>query len=604
MKHKYKYTVPILAGLALVAACNKDQLACGPSTHEEDGVCVSNDPDTITNTNTNTVTVPNTITNTVPSTQLEPGHYEEVLVEIQELIGTGGALGTGGSGQNHMHISTMDYRPSNGVNFPNALFYCSYTFGVLDATSLNSMSFLAQGFKFLEPVETGTRDPGCFRLTFDDDDPDIVYATMHGNIDDGDAFISGYDLNSTEVPVVPPAIPNPLKVTLAPIQLPMLQEPGEAYEGLDFENGHLFVASHDNGLGVFTRDPVTNVLTRVATYTGLIDAKEVLVDDNVAFVADGFGGFVTLDVSNPENPQALGALPLEGVLFDLAYDAVNHVVYIAAQAGGVHSVDVSDPANPALLGTLALDTAAVSVDYDAGRVFVAAWEDVRVYDAADPANLAIIGAARSTRQRNYSADDGDLGERPDLTNRVLGVSGYGDYVFDGTWWFPKNYVIHAENQAPYIVLPETVNYTTFPGDLAIGESSTVNIEVRNDGNAPLTIFDLWTTEAAFTVSPEQLLIAPGATGTLTVTFTATIGAGTGTSTSGATYQTGEERGFLEIWSDDPSQPVREAYLVGNPDGIAVGDLYTNDATLLDGTPWNFEADALGSVTLVAYFATF
>ena len=39
-------------------------------------------------------------------------------------------------------------------------------------------------------------------------------------------------------------------------------------------------------------------------------------------------------------------------------------------------------------------------------------------------------------------------------------------------------------------------------------------------------------------------------------------------------------------------------------GIAVGDLYTNDATLLDGTPWNFEADALGSVTLVAYFATF
>lgn len=599
MKHRYKYTVPILAGLAMIA-CNKDQLVCGPSTHDDNGVCVANDPTTIYETNTIVNTVPNTITNTIPGeSPLQPGHYEEVLVEIQELIGTGGALGTGGSGQNHMHISTMEFRPTNGVNWPNALFYCSYTFGVLNATSLNSMSFMAQGWKFPEPVETGTRDPGCFRLAFDDDDPDIIYATMHGNIDDGDAFVSGYDLNSVALDPLAPT-----SITLAPIQIPMVQEPGEAYEGLDFENGHLYVTSHDNGLAIFTRDVATNVLTRQATYTGLLDAKEIVVDDDLAFVADGSAGFVTLSLPNPRNPVELARLPLEGVAFDLAYDQANQVVYVAGQAGGIHSIDVSDPANPVLLGTVPLDTAAVSVEYDQGKLFVAAWEDVRVYNTADPANLAIIGAARSTRQRNYSADGGDLGERPDLTNRVLGVSGYGDYVFDGTWWFPKNYIIHPENVAPYIVLPESVNYTTFPGDLAIGESASVPIEVRNDGNAPLTIFDLWTTNPAFTVSPAQLLIPPGATGTMTVTFTATIGAGTGTTTGGGTYQTGEESGFLEIWSDDPGQPVREAYLVGNPDGIAVGDLYTNDATLLDGTPWNFEADALGSVTLVAYFATF
>lgn len=601
MVHRYRYSVPIAAVLALTAGCGGEKGACGMGTTLIEGVCVADGP--ITNTITNTVIVDDTDVDTdePPDDRLEPGHYEEVLPEIQELVGTGGALGTGGSGQTHMHISTLEYRESNGTNWPNALFYCSYTFGVLDATSLDNMSFLAQGWKFLEPVETGTRDPGCFRLTFDDDDPDIVYATMHGNIDDGAAFISGFDLNS----VAADPVGAPTKITLAPVQLPMLQEPGQAYEGLDFENGHLFVASHDAGLGVFTRDPVTNELTRVATYTGLLDAKEIKVDGDIAYVADGKAGFVTLDVSDPTKPTEIARLTTPGVLFDIAYDDVNHVVYLAAQNGGLLSVDVTDPAAPAILDTVDMDASVVSVDYDEGRVYVAAWNDSRVYDATDPTDLQIIGAVRTTKQKSYAGESEDAGERPDITNRALGVAGKGDYLFNGTWWVPRNHLIHAEHVAPYMVLPESVNYTTFAGDLAVGESSSVDLVIRNEGTAPLTVYDLWTTSPAFTVGPDQLLIEPGASGTVTVTFTATVGAGTTTPTDGTPpVPTGEEVGLLEIWSDDPSQPVREAYLVGNPAGLSVGDPYHNSATLLDGNPWDFTADSLGSVTLVSYFATF
>jgi hypothetical protein len=228
-----------------------------------------------------------------------------------------------------------------------------------------------------------------------------------------------------------------------------------------------------------------------------------------------------------------------------------------------------------------------------------------VYDATNPADLQIIGAKRLEKQKNYSADGGDEGERPDITNRVLGIAGYGDYVFDGTWWVPHNLLLHPEERAPYMVLPEEVNFLTFPGDLAIGESASAEIVVRNDGNEPLTVYETWTDNPAFTVSPEQLLVEPNSTGTLTVTFTATLGAGTTTEDTGTELiPTGQEEGFLEIWSDDPSQPVRKAYLVGNPTGIAIGDRYTNNATLLSGVPWSFDADALGNVTLVAYFATF
>jgi hypothetical protein len=233
---------------------------------------------------------------------------------------------------------------------------------------------------------------------------------------------------------------------------------------------------------------------------------------------------------------------------------------------------------------------------------------LRTYDVtSDPSNITLLGAVRKEKQKNYSADGGDGGERPNITNRVLGVAGYGDYLFNGTWWVPTNFLLHPENTAPYIVLPEVANYFAFPGDLAVGESSDQPLVIRNDGNEPLTIFDLWSTNPAFSVSPLEMQIPPGGTGTFTLTFTASVGAGTvstPTTYGTVTSQTGQETGFLEIWSDDPSQPVREAYLVGNPEGLSVGDPYRNDATLLNGTPWSFETDFLGSVSVVAYFATF
>ena len=150
---------------------------------------------------------------------------------------------------------------------------------------------------------------------------------------------------------------------------------------------------------------------------------------------------------------------------------------------------------------------------------------------------------RTPKQKTYSGESEDEGERPDITNRVLGVAGKGDYLFNGTWWVPRNHQIHAEHVAPYMVLPESVNYLTFPGDLAVVCLSSVDLVIRNEGTAPLTIYDLWTTSTAFTVSPEQLLVAPGSTGTLTLTFTATVGEGSETTTGGEIVPTGEEVGF-------------------------------------------------------------
>lgn len=551
---------------------------------------------TDTNTVTNTVTVTNnntnTITNTVTDGDLEPGHFEPVVVELQKLQDNGGATGTNGGGENHMHISEMLYRDGT-ADWPPELMYCSYTFGVLNATNPGGMSFQAQGWK--HTLTTGSRAPGCIHLTSDEDDLDFIYTTHHGNLDDGAPFLSGWDLNSVRSNPYAPT-----SVTLAPTEIPQVIEPGVSYEGVDYENGVIWVAVHENGLAMFQRDETTNTLIRRGEYTDLTNAWDVHVDGDLAYVCDGIGGLVTLDVSNPLAPTEISRLVLEGQVRDIVVS--DGIAYVAAESGGLMSIDVSDPANMILLDTEVVQGSAIAVDYDDGNVFLAAWNDSRVYDASDPADLKFIGAARSTVAKDYVGDEGD---RPEITDRVLGIAGNDNYIFAGTWWVPTNYEFHEERTAPYMVLPENVNYLSFPGDLAIGESASLTIEVSNEGTAPLTVYDMWASDPAFTWSPSQLLIQPGASAPITVTFTATIGAGQTTSGTIVT-QTGEESAIFELWSDDPNQPVRKAFLVGNAAGAGVGDPFPETTgTLLDGTEWSFTQDALGSkVTLLAYFATF
>jgi hypothetical protein len=163
-------------------------------------------------------------------------------------------------------------------------------------------------------------------------------------------------------------------------------------------------------------------------------------------------------------------------------------------------------------------------------------------------------------------------------------------VFVGNWWVPYTYYLRPEELAPYIVLPETVANLGF-GPTKIGETRTQELNVKNQGTAPLVIYDAWVDNAAFTVSPTQVQIEPGDEFDLTLTYTAT--------------STELESGKLTILNDDPNQLTREAWLTGNQPGLGVGSAMP-EATgdLVDGTTWSYTEDALGSVTLLAYFATF
>lgn len=565
-------STPIFA-LAMLAACQQ------PPPEVKTVTNTVTEQNTVTNTVINTVTNTNTVEVPVPSEILEPGHFQSPLVQLAQILDDGGAVGSHGVLEDHMHVDEIRYRASDGK-----LFECSYYFGVIDASDPADPGFLAQGYEWDFPESPVDRATGCLHLDWDDSDDDIVYVSHRGNYD-FQAHLTAVDLGTfAPDPYEPDETelnPNAGDISLS------LREPGVSYEGLDAENGYVYVALHAGGLGVFQHDPVTGLMSRVSESEGLIDnAYDVVVKDNLAYLVDEQAGLVILDVTDPFDITLVGELFIGGVDRDLQVDG--DYAYIAAGGAGLAIVDVSDPAAPVIVSYTETGGTATRVGYHNNRVAVAAWNDVRVYDVSNRAAPQVIGATRLETEKSYSNDPAD--ERPDITARNLAVDLYNDYLFVGNWWTPYNYQIFDEREAPFAVFPEELALIGL-GTVGLQQTGTYTFGVQNAGNAPLTIYDSWVTNGAFTVTPRQVEIPAGGSAELTVNYTAS--------------SLSEQSGIVTFLTDDPQQPVRQGYVVGNSPGIGVGDPfpYTEafDSTTLEA--WSSD-ETMGSVTLVAYFATF
>jgi hypothetical protein len=484
--------------------------------------------------------------------QTTPGPDASPLVRLQQL----------GGPNLHLHTDEIRYRPAD-----QKLFHCSYTFGVVDARAPDAMVYLAENLRHTIPGDT--RRPGCIHLAWEGD---VVYTVHRGNIDNP-AFLSGWDLKPD------PADPAKLK----PVQLPVVQEPGVSYEGLDAANGHIYVAQRQKGLAIYKRDPDKG-FTRVGTSTGLNNAWGVRVRGTRAFVSDGLAGLAILDVADPANPKLIGRVATGGQARGIALNG--NTAYVAAGSAGLVVVDISKLAAPRVIGRAETPGSAVRVDYSGGRAYVAAWNDARVYDIAAPSKPRFIGAVRMTRNIGGAGDD-----RPPVTSRTLGVAARDDVMFVGNWHQIYSYRVIPSRTAPSLSLSEEINLIDF-GPVARGSSATVPLTVTNQGTAALTVLSASADKPQFTVTPSQIRIPAGKTATLTLKYTAASAE--------------KETALLRIKSDDPIEPDRVGYLVGNQPGLGIGRaLPETKVNLVDGGQWSSTStEAKGKVTLLAYFATF
>jgi TonB family protein len=207
------------------------------------------------------------------------------------------------------------------------------------------------------------------------------------------------------------------------VQLPVVQEPGVTYEGLDAADGHVFVGLRGNGLGVYERD-AANRLQRIGTATGLKDAVGVFAVGRTVYVADSLGGLGIVDATNPRQPRTLGRVATGGQARAVVVNGA--IAYVGAGSAGLVVVDVSNPASPKVLTAVSMPGTAVRVAYSSNKVFVAAWNDARVYDVSRPDGPRFIGAVRMEE-----TSGGDP-----VTARTLGIAGFGDTMFVGNWFVP------------------------------------------------------------------------------------------------------------------------------------------------------------------------
>lgn len=477
--------------------------------------------------------------------------YSSPLVRLQQLVGE----------NDHIHIDEVRYRAEDA-----RLFQCGYDFGVIDASDPARMEYLAQRLRHTIPGDD--RRPGCIHLAADGD---VVYTGHRGNIDNP-AFLSGWEL-----------APDPEDPTrLDPVQLPVLQEPGVSYEGIDAANGYIYVALRQNGLGVYELGD--DGFRRVGTAGGLTNAWGVRVRGNTAYVSDGLDGLAVVDVSDPRSPQVVGRVATGGQARGLALGDAG-IVYLAAGSQGLVVVDVSDRTAPRVLGRSGeVPGTAMRVDYADGHVYVAAWTDARVYDVADPSAPAFVGAVRMTRDIGYEEEG-----RPPVTSRTLGIAAAGDAMLVGNWHVVYSYQVHPDRVAPNVQLPESVNLLDF-GTVDSGGTETIPVAVRNQGTAPLEISAVRTDDVRFVASPSGLRLAPGETGIVEILYTST--------------DADPASSIIEFVSDDPVEPVRKGFLTANQGGLGIGDpLPETVVNLVDGGQWS-SSEAEGEVRLLAYFATF
>ncbi|NHK32491.1 MAG: hypothetical protein FK730_14150 [Asgard group archaeon] len=114
---------------------------------------------------------------------------------------------------------------------------------------------------------------------------------------------------------------------------------------------------------------------------------DIRVQGNIAYIAGGTDGLITVDVSDPDNPILLGQHAEGGSPFYRKLDIQGNYAYVADYGNGVRSYDISDPTNPIYLDYLFYSYATDVCCY--GEVVVVADGTLGVYfmNVTDPADI-------------------------------------------------------------------------------------------------------------------------------------------------------------------------------------------------------------------------
>lgn len=137
---------------------------------------------------------------------------------------------------------------------------------------------------------------------------------------------------------------------------------------------HVYIAAMSEGLKIYAlgRDgtlALKSELTLPFPMNQFAQAVSVVVQEGVAYVANGRSGLMIVDVLNPEKPEILSLFDIQGFAKGIAFAEGN--VFVSSQNGGVTVVDVRNPRQPLPAGHMAVQGLSRGILVDDGMIYVA-----------------------------------------------------------------------------------------------------------------------------------------------------------------------------------------------------------------------------------------
>lgn len=243
---------------------------------------------------------------------------------------------------------------------------------------------------------------------------------------------------------------------------------------------------------------VTNVANiNNAGGAGYLNASDIAVSGNFAYLANGTDGLRIYDISNPTNPINVGHAPsiTNGTVWGVASGVavVSNLVYLATGSDGLRIYDVSTPTNPINVGYIPSGGWSVSTGIDVGpaaTVGVAVSGNyayladgqfgLRIYDISNPSNPINVG--------NYTNNYADGFNSPNST--AVAIS--GNYAYLASWIDGLRIFDISNPSSPTNVahIGITTEFVTVSGNNAyIGNNnSNVGLEIYDISNPINPIF--------------------------------------------------------------------------------------------------------------------
>ena len=307
--------------------------------------------------------------------------------------------------------------------------------------------------------------------------------------------------------------------------------------------------------------------TPVITVEGLGSPWEMVIDGDMAWIADNALGVVPVDLSDPARPELGDPVQTVGGALDIAISGAgtsNRALHVATGSSGVETFSLSSDGTPTSSSRTNYSTSIVSVAVADDILWAVGHEDVAVLHLLDPASPTPI--ARE--------------ETPAFGMHVE-ASGTTGWVAD--WGHLGIYEVNSSLEAPSMDLSVS--------EVTLESGSQRELTIRNRGAAPLELFGATTGDSRLTIEASELIVDPGSDASLRLTLAE-----------------GEEQldTTLCLSTNDPDGPTIEVPVTSTSTVSAshgVGEP-APDFTLtdLDGNSHRL-SEQLGHPVVLVYFAT-